>query len=156
MKPLFLLPLIGVIFLLSGCSKVLYSHSEVMDRYTNKQDVVNQFGLPTQKRSGEGIEEWLYDYGMISTQRGFGNVNTNASVYGNTANVNSTGGYVTQFNQYQRYIKFTFDNRGIVTRWSAQGVDMTIREKSTGKTVLAIGGVIVFLVLCGVAGANSN
>lgn len=139
MKSLFL-ALIGIL-LLSSCSKTIYTHSTVMDQYTNKQLVVEKFGLPTEKRSGEGIEEWLYDYGTISTQRGYGNVNTNASVYGNTANVNSTGGYVTQFNQYPRYIKFTFNSRGLVTKWNTQGVDLSVKKSQTGLTIL-------FIVLC--------
>lgn len=121
-----------------------------MNQFQTKQDVVNRFGLPAQKRSGEGIEEWLYDYGTVYTRVGFGNSNTNTSIsgYGNSiyANTNSNSQIVSQFSQYNRYIKFTFNNEGNITRWDTN-VNMTEKAPAPGKTVL-------YLLICVAAGVG--
>jgi len=104
-----------------------------MEQFKTKSDIVNRFGLPTEKREGEGIIEWVYNFGTVSVASNFGNSNTRASVYGNSnsaygsANTNSMN--VTQFTQYSRYIKFTLDQQGNVMKWESQGVDLTVKTK---------------------------
>lgn len=149
-----------MLLMCSSCTQTIYTSQQNMSRFNNKQDIVNEFGLPTQKRTGEGIEEWIYDYGTVSTRTGFGNSNTNASVYGNgntaygSATTNSA--FVTRFDTYSKYVKFTFnESTGKLTNWQSQGVNLSVKKKSPGKTVLLVLGVIGFLVLCGVAGAAS-
>lgn len=141
--------LIALVLFNSSCTKVLYTHQEVMARYTTKSDVVNRFGLPSQKREGEGIEEWLYDYGTVSTATNFGNSRTNASIYSGYnsvyGNSNTNTLNVTQFSQYQRYIKFTFDKSGNVTRWDSN-VNLTERKAAPGRTVLYVVSVVAISV----------
>jgi len=140
-----------ILFVFTSCTKVIYTHNQVMGRYQNKSQVVAGFGLPTEKRSGEGIEEWLYNYGTVSTRTGFGNSNTNASVYGNDnsayGNANTTSLNVTQFTPYARFVKFTFDAQGNVLKWQSQGVDNSERKKNTTGTILLIVGGAAFVVL---------
>ncbi len=145
MNPKPILAAIVATLCLFGCTRTLYTHQQVMSRYTSKEDVVRQFGLPTEKRSGEGIEEWLYSYGTIQTASRLGNSRTNASVtagyntvYGN-ANTNSLN--VTTFSSYDKYVKFTFDKNSNLLRWNTQGIDFTEKKVSTGKT-------IAYIILC--------
>ena len=131
-----------------------------MGRYQTKSQVVSNFGLPTEKRSGEGIEEWLYNYGTVSTASNYGNSNTRANVYGTyngvggNATTNSLN--VTQFTQYTRFVKFTFDPQGNVLKWQSQGVDNTERQKNTTGTIFLIIGGVALLVLAAVAGASAG
>lgn len=111
-----------------------------MQQFNNKNSILSKFGLPTQKREGEGLTEWIYDFGTVSSSTNLGNANTNVSVnanngyaYGNAmTNVLS----VSQFSQFQRYVKFTFDSKGNVIKWDTQGVDFSVKKTETGKTIL--------------------
>jgi len=113
-----------------------------MARYKTKQDIVKDFGLPAEKRSGEGIEEWLYTYGTVTTRTHLGNSTDN--------NASATSINVTQFNQYDSYVKFTLDGNGNVLKWESRGVDLAIRAKAPVRTVLYglfwIGAIIVFAI----------
>ncbi|HWD89822.1 MAG TPA: hypothetical protein VG367_16940 [Mucilaginibacter sp.] len=42
---------------LFSCTKVLYTHEQVMNRYQSKQDVIGKFGMPAEKKTnGDGTE----------------------------------------------------------------------------------------------------
>lgn len=141
-----LITVISAITLISAftsCTKVLYSHAQVMERYKTKPQVVSTFGLPTEQRSGEGIEEWLYNYGTISTE-------SNVGISGN-ATTNSLS--VTQFSEYSRFVKFTFDSNGNVLKWQTEGIDNSERVKNTMGTIFAVIGGVALSVLVVVGGS---
>jgi|SRR5476649_2332739 hypothetical protein len=125
-----------------SCTKIIYNANDHMARYKTKQDIVKDFGLPAEKRSGEGIEEWLYTYGTVTTRTHLGNSTDN--------NASATSINVTQFNQYDSYVKFTLDGNGNVLKWESRGVDLAIRAKAPVRTVLYglfwIGAIIVFAI----------
>lgn len=98
--------------LLNACGPVLYTHREVMDSFKTKQDLINRFGLPTEKRTDTDYEQWIYDCG--STVRGI-----TTPVYGNMS--------VTRFNTYSKYMMFMLDGQGNVIRWQSNGVNLTQR-----------------------------
>lgn len=126
MKNLIIITLFVFLGTLSSCISVSKVHQDIMGKFQTKQQVINRFGLPTEKRTGEGIEEWVYNYGTISRATNFGNSNTNASAYGgyNSAygNANANMMNVAQFTQVNKYVKFTFDLIGNVLKWESQGV----------------------------------
>jgi hypothetical protein len=133
---------LSVLLMTTSCTKVIYTHEQVMKRYNSKTKIVQQFGLPTEKKIGEGIEEWLYDYGTESVRSNYGNSNTNVSISGNANSVygksNTNTVSVSSFNQYNKFLKFTFDEEGNAIRVRSQGVDLTERKKQPVKTVLAV------------------
>lgn len=118
-----------------------------MDRYKTKRAIVDNFGLPTEKRTGEGIEEWIYNYGTagVATEQR----DPNATVNGSLNKVS-----VTQYSQYDRYLKFTFDSNGNFTRWESQGVDLSVKEKAKGRTIAAVAIALVVTVAAAVAGTR--
>ncbi len=129
-----------VVFSLTGCTKTIYTHQQQMQQFNNKNSILSKFGLPTQKREGEGLTEWIYDFGTVSRSTNFGNANTNVSV--NANNGNAYGNAMTnvmsvsQFSQFQQYVKFTFDSNGNIIKWDTQGVDFSEKKTATGKTIL--------------------
>lgn len=150
------LAFITILLPLFSCTKTLYTAHQNMERYRTKQDVVSSFGLPSEKRSGEGIEEWLYSYGTVGTATGYRNTNATVnggynSVYGNSNTVS-----VAQFSQYNRYVKFTLDAQGNVLKWESQGVDLAIKKAAPGKTILYLLGCIAVGVLIGVAAGSGS
>lgn len=144
---------------LTSCTKTIYTAQQNMERFRTKQEIVNSFGLPTEKRSGEGIEEWLYNYGTVYTKSGFGNSYTNASVYGGNnstfGNSNTISTSVSQFTQYNKYLKLTFDDRGNVLKWESN-VDLSVKEKSTGKSILLIVGGFALGVALAIVSSGGN
>jgi hypothetical protein len=141
---------------LFSCTKTIYTAQQNMQRYRTKQDIVNNFGLPAEKRSGEGIEEWLYNYGAVNVATGYRN--TNATVNGdyNSAYGNSNTLSVTQFSQYNRYIKFTLNDRGNVIKWESQGVDLAVKQKAPGKTIAALSILLALTVGLAIAGSSGG
>jgi hypothetical protein len=132
------------LLIFSSCTRVLYTHNQVMDRYHTKEEIIARFGLPTEKRQGENIEEWIYDFGTISKGRGTGVGYRGISF--------SSG----QYDNTQKFIKFTFDSNGKLLKWDSQSVDLTEKKVSTGKT---IAGVIILLglsIAAGIALGNSG
>lgn len=145
-----LLILCGILF--TNCTRLVYSTDQYLGDMRTKKDVVDYLGLPTQQREGEGITEWLYDYGTISIGGAYsmGSANANVNRYGNSAYGSATGNVstVSVFSNFQRYVKFTFDARGNTTRYAYQGVDLSKRKKAQGKTIaLVIAGVVVIVGL---------
>lgn len=107
--------------LLSSCTKELYSHDQVMQQFKTKKELIDRFGLPTEKRQEGNITEWLYDFG-------------NASKDVSTVRTTGNGALVTNFNSYRRYLKFEFDENGTITKTFSQGVDLSIRVRDKAKT----------------------
>jgi len=142
------LALLSMLSLLS-CTKTIYTHEQVIDRYKTKQDVTKTFGIPTEKRMEDNYEEWLYRYDKYDSF-------TEHSVkeYHNTQTT-----IVTDFNKYNRYLKFTFDLQGNVTRCDYTGVDFTVKGKDKGATIaLVISGtaLVVGIVLLATRSTVSN
>lgn len=118
-----------------------------MQSFRNKQDIINEFGLPTQKRQEEGVTEWLYDYGAVSSRQNFANSNSQLGRYGNYSVRNTTSESVDQFTTYNRYVKFTLNSEGDVQRWNSQGVDFTKRKNAPGATIVTIVGFIATITI---------
>jgi len=149
---IFLVPVVALLAV-SGCSKMLYSHEQVMLSFHTKNDVVRQFGLPDQKREANGVTEWLYN---CDTASAFGRSKTRVAVNGsyNPAAVvsNHNPASVIEFTAYARYVKFTFDAEGTVLKWNANGVNFEQRKKNTVGTIfLVVGAVALALLLVGAA-----
>jgi hypothetical protein len=47
---------------LFSCTKTIYTHQQVLDRYKTKQDVSKTFGIPTEKKTSDNAEQWLYKF----------------------------------------------------------------------------------------------
>jgi len=107
---------------LFSCSKLIYSNEQVMNKYKTKGDVIKQFGPPTEKRSADAAEEWLYSY-----DRQAGNPDTTAKK-------------VTNFSIYKRFIIFNLDMQGNVLNWRCEGVDFGKRKAQPGKTLALVAG----------------
>ena len=119
--------------LLSSCSKVLYSHNDVMARYRSKADVIKGFGLPTVKKEEGQYSEWIYNYG--STIQGF-----NTKLSGSNVNL-------SKYNTYSTYVKFNFQGDKVID-WRTQGTDFTVKSGNDEKTllwILGISGVLIFI-----------
>jgi hypothetical protein len=50
-------------FILQSCTYVAYTHQQVLERYNSKNSILYKFGIPTTKKSLDGYEEWIYDFG---------------------------------------------------------------------------------------------
>ena len=125
-----------MICLFTNCSRVIYSHEEVMNGYKFKQDLINHFGLPTYKREDSGITEWIYDFG--------------SGVIGGSASrtINGTDYTALRLNNFSRYVKFTLNADDRVIKWQTQGVNFEEREKQPGKTwALIIAGLAACIAL---------
>ncbi|MFI5162638.1 MAG: hypothetical protein ACHQHN_15270 [Sphingobacteriales bacterium] len=107
---------------LFGCTKVLYTHEQVLGRYKTKQQVLQKFGAPTEIKPNQTGEEWLYTYDADQIMHVF---STNT---------------VSELGQYKNYVQFSFDNQGIVISRHAEGVDLSEKKVSILKTsALAVG-----------------
>jgi hypothetical protein len=133
---------------LFSCTKVIYTHEQVLNRYQTKQEVINRFGMPTEKRKGEGgIEEWLYKFEKHDS---FTNHSVNAVNNTQTADV-------TEFNSYKRCIIFTLDDHGNVLSWKFEKVDLAERKPAPGKTIaLVLGSIVLVVALYGAAVLATN
>lgn len=124
------LALSGILLLLS-CTKTVYTHEQVLDSYKTKQDVARKFGRPTEKKTTNITEQWLYKYA------------------GHTAAdriSNEKVAYVTEFGKYDRYLIFSFNNQGNVTGWDCEGVNFAYKKPNITGTALLVAGVIVFII----------
>jgi hypothetical protein len=113
---------------LGSCTKVVYTHEQVLSRYTNKQEVTKKFGIPTEKKLSDTTEAWLYRYDKHDSFS-----NHSVDEFPNTQTVT-----VTDFSRYKRYLVFMFDQKGNVVRDDFHGVDLTVRKKNTAGTVILV------------------
>jgi hypothetical protein len=119
---------------LCSCTKVLYTHDQVLSHYTNKEEVTKKFGTPTEKKVSDTTEAWLYRY-----EKNDAFSNHSVDEFPNTQTVT-----VTDFSHYKRYLVFMFDQKGNIIRCDFQGVDFTVKEKNTGGTIILItAGVLI-------------
>lgn len=138
----------------TNCTKVVYSHSSYLSQFRTKDQVIGRFGLPNNKQEAEGVTEWYYDFGRVSTGIGMAQTNSNATVNGYG---NSVSGYgsrntlgITQYSTTDRYLKFIFNSDGQVTSWNSQGVDFTKRKSKTALNIILI---VVGVAACVAIGA---
>ena len=121
---------------LFSCTKVIYTQKQVLDSYKAKQDVIKKFGTPTEKRTVDSTEEWLYSYD-----------GHDAGIEHRSVPVN-----VANFNLHKRFVIFNMDMRGNVLTWQCEGVNFAKRKAQPGKTIaLAAGGVTVIIILATIA-----
>ena len=122
--------LTGMLSLFS-CTKVIYTHEQVVDSYKTKDQVVKKFGIPAEELINGEVVEWLYPYDK-------NNLPGNHSI----SEVESVRtAHVAEFTSYRRYIIFSMDKQGEVIRWKGEGVDLAEKQKDPGATVmLVIGG----------------
>jgi hypothetical protein len=113
---------------LCSCTKVVYTHEQVLSRYTNKQEVTKKFGIPTEKKVSDTTEAWLYRYDKHDSFS-----NHSIDEFPNTQTVT-----VTDFNRYKRYLVFMFDQKGNMVRYDFQGVDLAVRGKNTTGTIILV------------------
>ena len=134
-KPFYIM-LFLLIAVVSSCTKTLYTHNDVMNRYKTKADIITKFGLPSEKRSESGLEEWYYNFGTKTTY-----------TYSNTQSSLLTG----NANTSNKFVKFIIKNDSVVN-WTTQGVDLKLTEINKKQTTLAIIlgtiGSISFLAFC--------
>ena len=127
--------LLSLLSLLS-CTKVVYTNEQVISLYKTKNDVLKRFNVPTEKKTNDSTEEWLYRYDRNNSFADHSLVE-----YPNLSTVN-----VKEFSRYKRYIIFMMDKRGDVIRCDYNGVDLTVRKKNTAGTFALV---FVGLVLVG-------
>lgn len=128
------LSLLSMLLLLS-CTKTIYTNDQVIDRYKTKKDVLNAFGMPTEKKISDTSERWLYRYDKNLAEHDY-------KQYHNTQTTT-----VNDFNRYNRYLIFSFDVMGNVIRADYTGVDLSVKKHNTGATIglIAIGVALVAL-----------
>ena len=117
---------LGVI-LLFCCKSVLYTNEQVIDRYKTKQEVTKRFGMPTEKKTGDTTEQWLYAYEQSNSvsQPGAKHSNIQTAI-------------VTEFNRPRHFLLFTFDKGGNVTRADFNKVNLEEKRIDGGKTAFAV------------------
>lgn len=150
-------PVIAILSILSltGCMKVLTTHTQVMNAYKNKEAVVASFGQPTEKSQHEGMEEWIYNFGKINNKATAEETITTANVSSADSSAykigNNISGNPVISGKYKKYVKFTFDSSGEVKKWDSKRVDYTKtgpNKKATAWAV-AITVVVVGLIVYG-------
>ena len=130
---------------LCSCTKVLYTHQQVLNRYQTRQDVISKFGMPTEKKTDEdSTEEWLYKF----DQKG---AFTDHSFH---EQLNTKTVAVAEFSRYKRYIIFTIDKQGRVIVSQFDGVNLEERVKNPGGTIALIAGGVAFVALLVVAASS--
>jgi hypothetical protein len=123
---------------LAGCSNRI-THIQVMQQYKTQQGVLKAFGAPNQKKEGNGAMEWLYDE-SASAPSAKGWV---APVFNSVGTQTAT---VTEFSNYPKYVKFTFDGQGNVLSYASGGVDFSKKEANpVGTIFLAVVGSLLAL-----------
>lgn len=171
MKPLNLL-FVGMIMLLTqSCYTTKYTHQEAMDLAllgATKDEIIQGVGLPDSKQVEGAYEQWVYHRGqVIKTSVRPVRTTSNASavagsrnLYGDVNSVNvasnsySFGGSSTS-RVYDKYVKLLFKD-GVVVSWDSQGVDYSVVEPDTKKTLIATGATIVAAALVILFGTQSG
>ena len=121
---------------LFSCTKVIYTHEQVLDMYQTKAAVSKKFGLPTERKVSGSTEEWLYQYKR--------NDSFTKHAIEETPNTKTVD--VTDFNRYDRYLIFTFDKSGNVIRNDFKGVDLAVKKGNTVGTIVLVTGIVGLVV----------
>lgn len=134
--------LTAVLFLLflTSCTKTIYSHEDVITRQQTKEDVIKQFGLPSEKFEDNGYTQYVYDYGSTTVSSSYGRRNTNVTVNSSSnslyGSANSNAYVVGRMSTYTNYAKFVFDSNDRLIRWETKGVDFAEKKPAPFKTAL--------------------
>ena len=140
------LALMGLLSIYS-CTKVIYSHRQVMQSFHTKEAVVKQFGLPDQMRETNRVTEWLYNCDSTSTFASNTRVRINGTYNPVIDSINTNSVAVKQFTLHSKYVKFAFDKQGNVLNYDSHGVNFAEREKNTIGTVLLVTGSVAFVIV---------
>jgi hypothetical protein len=140
-----ILAAVGVMTLF-GCSKIIYTNDQVLSQYKTKDDVLKQFGPPTEKIT-DTVEQWLYRYQKVSKQR------SEPTGYMEVKNASTKD--VEAFTFYGRFVIFSFDQKGNVVQWYTKDVDFTQKTFSPGRTIGLVAGSIGAAVIVAVIIASS-
>ncbi len=114
-----------------SCTKVIYTNEQVIGRYRTQQDVAKKFGAPLERKASDTTLQWLYAF---ETRHAINDKSVAQSP--NIATIS-----VDEFSQYEHSIIFSFDKRGNIVHCVSQGVDLTEKKVSVGKTI-ALGAAI--------------
>ena len=134
MATVFKLLLIFSLLSVFSCTRVLYTHEQVLDRYKTRNDVQKAFDIPTERLANDTSEQWLYQYDK--------RVKPHHNIQTAT---------VTNFGKYNRYLLFSFDRSGNVVQWYYDGVDLTVRKSNPLGTVGLVAGGVGLVILTYVA-----
>ena len=134
---------------ISGCSKIVYTHEQVMLSYHTKNDVIKQFGYPDQRREVLGTTEWVYNCDSASTLfNSKTKIGVNGSYNGNRDSLKTVD--VNEFTSYAKYVRFAFDERGNVLKYDSRGVSFVKRKANpTGIVLIVLGSVTATVLLLG-------
>jgi hypothetical protein len=91
------------------------THSDKMEIYKSKSQVIAKFGIPTKKDTYQGIEIWHYDLGGY-TSTAAAAAPIGSGIYGSSSTSYSN-----------RYVEFQFRGDNVIN-WRTKGVDFG-REK---------------------------
>ena len=143
---------LSILILFSSCkSAVILTHQEAMNRINTKQQVINKFGLPSNKSADGDLEQWIYDYGTVNrTSTYVSPVTTTGTAtynqYNNSVNVNATtygGTGFTSTSSYKKYAKFLLRGERVI-RWESVGINEQVIDKKIRRNNIWIAsGVIV-------------
>ena len=101
---------------MKNSAKNKVTHKDIMSQYNTKNDVVNNFGIPTTKDNIDGKEIWHYDLGNESVST----TNISARKANLSNNVYASG--ATRTSSYNKYVEFHF-NGDYITNWRSNGVN---------------------------------
>jgi hypothetical protein len=124
-----------------SCTKTIYTHAQVLGKLQTKEDVTKVFGVPTERKTNETLEAWIYKYDR-SNRNGIQKVD------------NAATADVKELSTFKRYVLFVFDKNGSLIKWDSKGVNLAVKKVSAGKTiglVVGIAGGAVVLVIIGLA-----
>ncbi|HTK22044.1 MAG TPA: hypothetical protein VL442_21145 [Mucilaginibacter sp.] len=124
MKKLIRSILILSIISLCGCTKIIYTHDEVLGRYKTRSDVEKTFGLPTEKKLSDTAEMWLYQYDRDDSFN-----RHSVTLHHNLQTIT-----VDHFGTFNRYLIFSFDKKGNIARCDYTGVNLTVWKKDPWAT----------------------
>lgn len=130
---------------LFSCTKILYTHEQVLIRYQTKKDVTGRFGAPAEiKATEDSSEEWLYKF---DTKGAF-------TDHSSVEQLNAKSITVTEFSRHKRYIIFSIDKQGRALVTQCRGVNLEERVKNPGGTIALVAGGVALVALMVVAVSN--
>ena len=151
--------LLILVITLNSCYTIKYTHSEVEGNIEKllkngkitKDDIIEQWGLPTHKKIEGVYEEWYYDLGAETTSvssPSYTNTQVNVNQYNESANIKSRSyGGRTVTNTVNKCMIYTFKN-GQPIKFETQGIDLTEKEINTPLTLgYLLGLTVLFIVL---------
>jgi len=133
------------LLMLCGCTHTIYSHQQVLQKCHTKQEVFEQLGQPDEINPGMGIEQWTYDMEKSHVKKSK-HLKDFRSMPDSLKKDSIQ--FVEQY-KYHRFVKYMFDDTGIVVGYKTDGVDLATNKKdSFGKSLVNItGAVLVVSVL---------